>query len=355
MVTGFIGSFVLGFFGTAFPRLIAVRGINGAQLAVLMSLQLLSQFLYFTNHTGAGDIICWILWTFVLGFAFQRFLKREDLPPPGFVLVAFGLFSLWIGLFLRVYSMIFGGISDWSYTWSRILMYENFPICLLLGVAPYFFPKILGGLNRHEFEISNYPLPGWTSGALKALMTAILIGVSSLLKCWNPAAGSILFCLSIAGYVIVEIPLLPSVRTSNGSLPFGLLIGMTGVLSGAVAQCISPVFRIGNFHILIVGGVSLTLMIVSIRVVYGHAGRVTEILGWKALISSLWILLPIAGLTRWSADFFPLVHHTRLVYAAGVFAVAAFIWEWVTLKYWYSTVPENETETVESVQIRPSA
>ena len=65
LVLGFIGSFVLGFLGTAFPRLVGVSGLRLYQLLVLLICLLSSQVLYFLDQIPAADTISLILWTLV--------------------------------------------------------------------------------------------------------------------------------------------------------------------------------------------------------------------------------------------------------------------------------------------------
>ncbi len=326
LILGFIGMFVLGFLGTAFPRLIGVKGMGMRHFAGCLMLMVLSQSLYLVNRVLLADMISLLLWSLAIAIAGNRLPKRTDMPPPGFVLVVTALISLWFSLFLRVYAGIFSEIGTWSFSLSRILMCEAFPTLLILGVAPYFFPKILGGPNRHEFEGSRYPPKGWMKLAWKALVTAIVALSGYGWKLQSLQGGSIVVSIAVTFYLLMEVPLRPNDPSHRGSMALGLLVGMVGVFIGTITPAFFPQYRIGVFHLFVVGGVSLILMTVSIRVVHGHAGDVSKTLGWKWWIISFWLLVPIAALTRLFADVMPSSRASHLIYAAVLFILSAIIW-----------------------------
>ena len=87
MAFGFFGGFIAGFLGTAGPRLMSARPWNVVELGVA--------FVLYWTVTGcllAGRLveaemalIAWLVWLGILGAL--RLWRREDLPPPGFVLI----------------------------------------------------------------------------------------------------------------------------------------------------------------------------------------------------------------------------------------------------------------------------
>ena len=326
LILGFIGMFVMGFLGTAFPRLVGVKGMGMSHFAGCLILMVVSQSLYLANRVFLADLVSLLLWSLAIAVAGSRLPKRTDMPPPGFVLVVTALLSLWFSLFLRVYAGLFSELGTWSFSLSRILMYEAFPTLLILGVAPYFFPKILGGPNRHEFEESRYPPKGWIKPACRALVAAIVAMSGYVWKLQEPQGGCIVVSVAVAIYLLMEVPLRPNDSSHRGSMAWGLLIGMIGIVIGTVTPAFFPQYRIGVFHLFVVGGVSLILMTVSLRVVHGHAGDVLKTQGRKWWIISLWILLPVAGFTRLSADLMPSTRSSHLIYAAVIFTLSAVFW-----------------------------
>ena len=249
------------------------------------------------------------------------------------MLVVTGVFSLWTALLLSVSQQWLHVATSWSYPLSRILMFEAFPTLLVIGVAPYFFPKILGGNNRHEFDETRSPNRAWFGLAARAFVTAGIAMSGFVLKLTDPQWGAMVVSIAVWGYTFIEIPLLPRLPGSRGSMAWGLLLGMVGILLGTTAPALYPSFRIGVFHLLMVGGVSLILMTVSIRVVHGHAGEVIRTLGRQGSMLTIAVLLPVAGLTRLSADVLPATRSSHLIYASLLFVVCAIVWFWKNSAY----------------------
>ena len=326
LILGFIGLFVLGFLGTAFPRLLGIRSYGYFPVFGGLFLLLIGQVFYLQNQIFHGEVCSLILWSLVFLFIINGFLKRKDMPPPGFLLVISGLGSLWLSLLMTVLAGLGVWAPAWGFVLSRVFLYEAFPTLLILGVAPYFFPKILGGTNRHEFAESRNPANGWKPLAMRAGIAAVVLLAGYVAKVKDPALGSMVVTFALVTYVRIEIPLRPHSKKQRGSLANGLMVGMLGILLGSIGPALFPQFRVGIFHLMMVGGVSLILMIVSTRVVHGHAGAVPRSTGNKWWMRCIWILLPVAGLTRLSADVVPSTRSSHLTYTALLFVVCAMIW-----------------------------
>ena len=100
MTEGFMASFIIGFLGTAGPRITSAPHFSRAEVLVLLTLDLLAAGLHFGGSHRAGDFLfalCLATFAFILG---QRFVQRADSPPPNFVLVALGLLNGVVGALL---------------------------------------------------------------------------------------------------------------------------------------------------------------------------------------------------------------------------------------------------------------
>ncbi len=115
MIEGFMASFIIGFLGTAGPRITSTRHFSKLELLALLSLDLFAAGLHFGGSHRAGDALfslCLMIFLFVIG---KRFIRREDSPPPNFALVALGLLNGIIGAMLvalfedEVYSAAYRG------------------------------------------------------------------------------------------------------------------------------------------------------------------------------------------------------------------------------------------------------
>lgn len=100
MIEGLMGSFIIGFLGTAGPRLLDASPLIAGETGMLLVMQIASAFLHLTQRQTAGDIVFLVLLLFFLGMMARRARTRQDLPPPQFVLVLFGLVNAMAGIFL---------------------------------------------------------------------------------------------------------------------------------------------------------------------------------------------------------------------------------------------------------------
>ncbi len=97
MIEGFLAGFVIGFLGTALPRLLSAPPLRRAELGTLAVLFLTTAGLHIGGQPRAGDAAFIVLMLSFGACMIARVRRRTELPPPGFVLVAFGFFSGIIG------------------------------------------------------------------------------------------------------------------------------------------------------------------------------------------------------------------------------------------------------------------
>jgi uncharacterized protein involved in response to NO len=326
LIPGFIGACVIGFAGTAFPRLAGVRSFQTWEVTVLTTIWGVSTLAYLFNHIVVGDLLQIALWLSLVLWAGFRLRQRQDTPPPGFILVGAGVLSLIVGLTLQLpqpdWMPVFSG---WLRLWSRELIYLVFPVMVFLGVAPYFFPKIMGGDNRHEFESSRSLPSGWLPRAGIALTMVLVFWSGCLLRSRGVPAGGWLLALGITAYLISEIPMLPS-RVFKGSLASGLSVGLLALVGSLFSMAFLKTWNIPFFHLGMIGGITLCLMMVSIRVIYGHSGQRQLTQGWLWWANLMMLLLVASVITRVSADWFPSSRESHLVFASVWFTLAGGVW-----------------------------
>jgi uncharacterized protein involved in response to NO len=78
MIEGFMASFIIGFLGTAGPRITSTRHFSRSELVVLMTLDLLSAGLHFGGAHRAGDVCFVCCLAFFLVVIGKRFVRRKD-------------------------------------------------------------------------------------------------------------------------------------------------------------------------------------------------------------------------------------------------------------------------------------
>src|SRR6476646_5623153 len=93
MIESFLAGFVIGFLGTALPRLLSAPPLRRGELCLLLALYLLTAGLHIGEQPRAGDCAFIVLLLTFGACMIRRIHERTELPPPGFVLVAFGLLS----------------------------------------------------------------------------------------------------------------------------------------------------------------------------------------------------------------------------------------------------------------------
>ena len=171
MIEGLMGSFIIGFLGTAGPRLLDASPLIAAETSVLIALQVASAFLHLIQRQTAGDVVFLVLLLFFLGMMARRARSAHDLPPPQFVLVLFGLLNAIAGTFLitAAKSMTNGLFANQL---GSLMLNEGFVLFPILGVGAFFFPKLLGGAKPEPSDL-RIAAALWVKRAAIAALTAV--------------------------------------------------------------------------------------------------------------------------------------------------------------------------------------
>jgi len=325
MIFGFFGAFVMGFLGTAGPRMLAARALRGWEVALLAAGWAVSLALYLTGRWIPGD------WAVVAtGFvgaamAVPRVIGRSDLPPPNFVLVVFGLVAGWGGLLLQLgaaHGLALGNLplsavgKDW--------IQEGFLILAILGVAPFFFPRFFG--ERPGPEI-------WKTGAAWRRTALLCAGVGALYlvlltlesifpanRLWRLARVALVLAYACRA---LPFPLRPR---AVGTLGRVVQIALLLALAGLALPLALPRYEVGWFHLLSGGGYGLITLCVGSWVCFAHGGAIER--GTRHL-PALWTaagLLLLALATRAFAELMPAFRDSHLVYAGVAWALGVAIW-----------------------------
>src|SRR4030095_10655264 len=156
MIEGLMGSFIIGFLGTAGPRLLGARPFAAIETYSLLALQLVSASLHLNQKRNLGDAVFLVTLILFLSFVARRARTRQDLPPPNFVLVVLGFVNAILGIILIFVArrVTNGAFFDQL---GSLLLNEGFVLFPILGVGAFFFPKLLGGAKPEpaDFNIAN--------------------------------------------------------------------------------------------------------------------------------------------------------------------------------------------------------
>lgn len=324
MIEGLMGSFIIGFLGTAGPRLLDASPLTAAEVSALLAMQLVSALLHLAQMQTAGDIVFLVLLLLFLGMMATRARTRRDLPPPHFVLVLFGFFNAIAGIFLIVAakSMADGLFANQL---GSLMLNEGFVLFPILGVGAFFFPKLLGGAKPEPSDL-RIAVALWVTRAGIAALTALVIWSSFVMEAlgWIRAAALVRGLTTLTYFVmqghLLERPSGPPFLAQ--CFRFGALLLVVGLFLPAVL----PAYRVANLHLTFIGGFSIIVFTVSTRVILGHAGQSHLFRKRLGFVMAALALLVVAMVARVGADFIPSARNSHLVYAALIWLLAAIVW-----------------------------
>ena len=328
MIEGFLTAFVLGFLGTALPRLLDVPRLTLIESAGLACGVLFVGWLQFSGRMPLGDQMFFLLLSsFVLVLAVRAFLFRKDLPPPGFVLVAAGLLCALAGSGILIVGQISSSLLPAPVAaLGKLLLYQGYPLLPVMGVGAFFLPRVLGLQGRQGFPESLAPPRGWLplAGFAAACGGAIIAGFVLEAFGW-PRAGNALKAAALAVYLFHEVPLHRAMR-GGGSLAAALRVAMLCLPLAFVLMAVWPDRTLSFLHVLFISGISLLVFVVATRVVLGHSGQGEKFGARIWPVVAMASLVVLAMLTRVSADWLPDIRMSHYAYASLAWMAGAAVW-----------------------------
>ena len=179
---GFFGGFILGFLGTAVPRMLSARPLGPIEAGGLLAVYALMVSLHACGFTAGGDLALLTLLAFLATSLLRRFATRTDLPPPGFVLLPIAFAAVITGVLLDRFTPQDGeGLTAFRLGMPRLLMYQGFVLLRIMAVGPFLFPRFFGKKSSHDLPEAASPTREWTTQALIAATAGSLV-VGSFLR-----------------------------------------------------------------------------------------------------------------------------------------------------------------------------
>ncbi|MEO8350643.1 MAG: NnrS family protein [Chthoniobacteraceae bacterium] len=326
MIEGFMAAFILGFLGTAGPRLLSARHFSGTELGSALTLYLATLGAHLSGRLWLGDaLFLALLLTFVTIFS-KRFVARGELPPPNFVLVGCGMLSAIVGTAL-VLIAISRGDAPRTYLLGTLLLEQGFVLLPLLGVGVFLFPRFLGVPFGGELEELRKWTPWWKRKALLAAGAATVIAASFVIESSGfLRLGGVLRFLAAALYIATQMPSVLTFRRA----PFAgqcIRAAVWLLLAGLLWPVFLPAFRVAGLHLVFIGGFMLTAFTVATRVILGHSGQAHLFSRRLPFLVTTSVLLVAGMATRVGADFMPgAARNVHLIYAALLCMAAAIVW-----------------------------
>ncbi len=328
MVIGFGGSFITGFLGTAGPRLLGNKPWTAMELVTFLVSALTTMCCLALNRIAVADLLAgvWLL-GILASLLFRVLYGRQDIPPPGFPLVALGIGGAGIaGIMLSQFSTI--GYSVETYSFLRLIYFQGLLWLPILGVAPYLLPRFFGKKSLHAFDESATFPNGWVREFSISAFVGVLMVASFALEAWlNVRAGMILRVVVFTSYLFLCVPGIVPFGRANG-LGLALRLVIPCVASGWILVAVFPHLRIGVMHLAFIGGAGLLMFVVGTRVIFGHNDRhdlLTSPMRWFHVV---WGLVLLTAATRLSSDFVAKVRISHFTYAAVLWVFITAFWWW---------------------------
>ena len=325
MIGGFAACFILGFLGTALPHMLEAPRFSFAEVLVLLGGVLGASALHFAARHPAGDLVfAATLFVFIAGAAW-RAGRRKDRPPPGLLAVLLGLLCA-----------VFGALAQALYVWmdlpvflhpfSKLLLYQGFPLLPVLGVGAYILPVFIGYPRRQSpVALAQAPRAWEREAAVLALFAAGLLA-SFALEALGQARGGYAVRLAIlAAFLWRSLPVHRR-HQHPGTMAWLTRLAVLALPIGYACLAAWPAAPLAWLHIVFISGLGWLIFAVATRVIVAHGGfphlfgARWPMLGW------VFGLVTLAMATRVSADWMPDTRFNHYAYAALSWIAGVLLW-----------------------------
>ena len=326
MACGLFGGFILGFLGTAMPRMLSVPPLGPGNVLLLLALHLSMVAGFATQHVGLGDRLFLVLLGLFVVLMFGRARHRRDTPPPGFVLVGLAFLCVFAGTLLAVFQPGEDEAGAYWINLQRLLCYQGFVLLPILGIGPFILPRFFELPSPHDFPESLVPVAAWRKKAALALGAGVLIVASFFMEVggWFRTAHAVRFA-TVLVYLALEFPFRRAPRFSN-ALGACLRIAFAALAGGFIAIALWPAFRVSLLHLTLIGGFAVVTFTVATRVVFGHSGNLEKLRGRNAWMWITVALMLLAMATRISGDFWPKIMVSHYTFGAILWIIGVLVW-----------------------------
>ena len=318
MIESFGGAFIVGFLGTAGPRILSAPRLKPWELIPFFLLHLAGGICHLRGLNAWGDGLFLALLTgFSLSLAVRFLLFRKELPPPPLLLAATGLLCGLVGtlLWCNPHWMVTPEV----YRLAGMLLYQGFLLGPVMGVGIFLFPRMLGN-SFGESAPGSATRRSWRHMAIAAVSLVASFGV----EIWLNAPAGIALRATAFVFALAHVRwTAPDVGTLANALRFACI---PLALAGVVAPAFFYPRQIALAHLLYIGGFGLVCLIAGSRVLFGHSGAVERSANRSWIARAIVFAAVLAALTRASADFLPQVMPSHYQYAAWSWAAAGSLW-----------------------------
>ncbi len=318
MIEAFGGAFIIGFLGTAGPRMAGAPKLTPVELLLLFGLHSANGVCHLLVRVTAGEACFLALLVTLLVCLVARVIRfHKETPPPQMLLALAGVLCGIAGAALWLVPDLASSLP--LYRFAGLLLNQGFLLLPVLGIGSFIFPRILGGEFGDPASASERR---WK--LIRAASAAVVVIASFVIEAWmSPLAGSVLRAAVASIYLVVEVRWRGGAR---GSLAAGLLWALGLGLLGLVLAGFDGARHVAAAHLLYIGGFGLLMLVVASRVLFGHSGELDGFARRSWFVRVLIALVVTAALTRASTGWFPAITISHHYYASSLWALVAALW-----------------------------
>jgi uncharacterized protein involved in response to NO len=318
MIEAFGGAFVIGFLGTAGPRMATAPKLMPLELFWLLALHQASAICHLRLQHAWGDGLFVALLTSLLLCLMIRVVKfRREAPPPQMLLALTGLACGIVGAFLLLLPSTMLDLQRLRL--ANLLLYQGLLLPPVLGIGSFVFPRMLGG----DF---GDPKTAAQSRAklIRTIIASLLIVSSFFLEAFGQVIlGGTLRALAAAAFLLIEV----SWKTRQaGSLTTGLFWALGLGWLGVVLAPFHYVQHISIEHLLYIGGFGMLMLVVGSRVLFGHSGDLEGFFARSKWVRLLVFLGVLAATARATPAWVPATTVSHHIYAAWTWGLLSLFW-----------------------------
>jgi uncharacterized protein involved in response to NO len=325
MIQAFGGAYVVGFLGTAGPRMATAPKLTVAELVWLLALHVAGAVSHLCLRPAIGDAFFVALLGSLMVALVVRVAKfRQEAPPPQMLLALTGLGCGMAGTAMLLLPEVLA--DSGRLRMANLLLYQGLLLPPVLGIGSFVFPRILGGGFGEPRTSGEAKARLWRA----AIASVLLVASFFIESHGHPKSGYALRLAVAAAYLLIEVRWLREPGDDpRGSLTTGLFwsLGLAALGLG-LAGFFYPQ-RISIEHLLYIGGFGLLILVVASRVLFGHSGDLAGFFRRSHWVRFLVFLGVLAATTRAVPAWAPsttVSHHIYAAWTWGVLALGWLIW-----------------------------
>ena len=275
---GFLYAFVAGFLLTAIPRFTGTTPPSRKTQYLLAAAVAAASAAFKMQAFAVGHALFLAAHATVIALAVQRVRRRRSAPPQGFALVGLGMMAGAAGGLVNLAVSLDGMRPEWDLAGRRLLT-EGMVLLLVLGVGSFLGPRLLGFAALPDFQKlavrSAEQRQSLFAGRHVALYVAsgVAIALSIVFEYGFGIAPMALVRAAVApGLILATIRpwTLPAVRTT---LAWCVWAAHWLLIAGLWLVALAPAYRVDLLHVIFMGGFTLLILAVAMRVVLSHGGH----------------------------------------------------------------------------------